>query len=288
MHCVITGGSQGLGLAIAHELVKEDVRVTLISRRMEALREAKLSFPKGAKVNLIAADVTDRTSTAAAIKEAHELEPINWLFCCAGAAKPGLFVEQDLADHEQGWQLNYQGVVNTAQPALRLMIRDQVDDGRIILIGSTLSCMGMIGYSQYAPTKHAIKGLAECLRQELLPHDIRVHCYLVGTIDTPGYQQENATKPPITQEIEGAESSNLKGCSPADRAKALLAGIRKEQFLITSDWLNDIFRVSTQGTSPHNHWTLDWFYLLLSWIILPLFRIHADRLVKRNTHKKRE
>lgn len=101
------------------------------------------------------------------------------------------------------------------------MINNNVNDGRIIMVSSTLGLMGMIGYSQYCPTKYAIRGLAECLRQEFLPYGIGISVYFVSTIHSPGFEQENRTKPSITKLLEDGESSDA---SPQTRARTLIEG----------------------------------------------------------------
>ena len=93
-------------------------------------------------------------------------------------------------------------------------------------MGSTLSCMGFIGYAPYAPGKHALKGayllflrlmiysinarsntgLAETLRSELLLYGIGVHIFFPPTMPTPGFENEQKTKPKITMEIESGDS----------------------------------------------------------------------------------
>ena len=89
------------------------------------------------------------------------------------------------------------------------------------MVSSTLGLMGMIGYTQYAPTKFALRGLAECLRQELIPYGIKTSIYFVSTIKSPGYEKENLTKPNITKLIEDGDSSDS---SPEARARTLLKG----------------------------------------------------------------
>jgi 3-dehydrosphinganine reductase len=101
------------------------------------------------------------------------------------------------------------------------MIADQIRDGRIVMVASTLGLMGLIGYAQYSPTKFAIRGLAECLRQEFLPYGIGVSVYFVSTIHSPGYEAENKTKPKITRMIEDGEASDA---SPKARAAQLMKG----------------------------------------------------------------
>ena len=101
------------------------------------------------------------------------------------------------------------------------MIRKNVKNGRIVMVSSTLGLLGMIGYSQYSPTKFALRGLAECLRQELIPYGIKTSIYFVSTIKSPGYEKENLTKPIITKMIEDGDSSDP---SPKARAKTLIRG----------------------------------------------------------------
>ena len=93
--------------------------------------------------------------------------------------------------------------------------------GRLVLVSSTLGLMGLIGYSSYAPTKFALRGLAETLRQELIPFEIKTHIYYVTTIKSAGYATENETKPEITKIIEGSEDSDS---NPLVRARTLLNG----------------------------------------------------------------
>ncbi len=203
--------------------------------------------------------------------------PAEFVFICAGMAKPGFFIEQELSDFDKGINLNYLGAVYTAHSAAHQMVSEHVQ-GRIIFVSSTLGLMGMIGYSQYAPTKYAIRGLAECLRQEFQLYDIKVHVYFVATIETPGYAEENKTKPEITKAIEGSDTSDK---TPKSRAISLLDGIKKDQFMITSDWATDLFRANALGSSQCNFWPKDLFLLFLGWLIIPLWRMYSDYLVRK-------
>lgn len=198
-----------------------------------------------------------------------------------GSAKPGFFLEQSLEDFEDGMRLNYLGTLYTVKIAAERMVECGVK-GHLVMISSTVGLMGLVGYSQYSPTKFAIRGLAECLRQELLPHAIQTHVYFVATIESPGYEEENKRKPAITKEIEGADNSDK---SPESRAKILLTGIRKGQFMITSDMTTDLFRVSAIGIAPRNNVILDFFLMLVSWIALPIWRMYADYIVRRQKAK---
>ena len=62
--------------------------------------------------------------------------------------------------------------------------------GSVVFVSSVLGLFGLVGYSQYVPTKYAIRGLAESLRNELKAYGINVHCYFPATILTPGFEEE--------------------------------------------------------------------------------------------------
>lgn len=70
-------------------------------------------------------------------------------------------------------------------------------------------------------TPFALTGLAECLRSEFQLYDISIHAYFPGTILSPGYQEENKTKPAVTKKLEGPESDGL---TPEQCARGLLKG----------------------------------------------------------------
>lgn len=115
---MVTGGSSGLGKAIAKQLLSESCKVTIVARRQEVLDEAMKELKAISKdITTISADVTDHKSAEQMIDKAAELQgsTIDGLFCCAGAAEPGFFVEQEPTVFERGMRLNYLGAVNCAQ-----------------------------------------------------------------------------------------------------------------------------------------------------------------------------
>jgi short chain dehydrogenase len=132
-------------------------------------------------------------------------------------------------------------------------MRDAQVKGKIVLVSSLVGFCGLIGYSQYAPMKHAIRGLAETLRSELILHDISVHCYFPATILTPGFETEQKTKPEPLMKIEEADAP-LK---PEVCAKKLVQGVSNGNFFITSDLQTDLFRAACSGVQPGNGWLLD-------------------------------
>jgi NAD(P)-dependent dehydrogenase (short-subunit alcohol dehydrogenase family) len=116
---LITGGSSGLGKEIARQLLSQGASVTIIARRLEQLKEAKAELQssecKGSRLEIVSADVTDVKSSESMLKEAESLQksPVDYVFCCAGAAIPGFFVEQDPSVFAKQMNLNYLGAINT-------------------------------------------------------------------------------------------------------------------------------------------------------------------------------
>jgi len=140
--------------------------------------------------------------------------------------------------------------------------------------------MSMIGYSTYSPGKHALRGLAETLRSELILYDSTVHIMFPGNIDSPGYIEENRLKPKITLEIESTD----KPTAPEVLANVLVQGVQRGDFHIAPDMLANIFRSSTIGATPHHNILLDGLYAVIGWIGLPLWRRGVDSTVLQ--HRK--
>ncbi|GAK66028.1 oxidoreductase [Moesziomyces antarcticus] len=317
----ITGGSQGLGLALAELLAAKGANVTICSRTESKLREAVEQVKAAAKssqqrIEYVAADV----STFEGAKEAIASRDVvpDTVFCCAGGAKPGFFLEQTESDFEQGMKTDYWTCLATAhvstfralqlktssvsprlhpdrsltlpssslhnlerQAAANAMARNKVVDGKIVLVSSLLGFTGLIGYSQYAPMKYAIRGLAETLRSELLLYGISVQAYFPASILSPGFEQENKTKPKVTLEIEEGDSP----LTPEQCAKGLVKGVERGHFFITTDFNSELFRVAALGSAPTNSAVLDRALALISWIAIPIWRSFvADRAVKK--HRK--
>ncbi|KAI9600805.1 hypothetical protein H4Q26_000598 [Puccinia striiformis f. sp. tritici PST-130] len=125
--------------------------------------------------------------------------------------------------------------------------------GSIVLTSSVLGFFAIPGYSAYTAIKHAIRGLAESLRIEFLLYNINVHCYFPATIYSPGFEEEQKSKPELTKIIEGAD----EGLTPEDCALRLVRGIEKGHVMITSDPIGHLFRNSMRGMSPVSNYILD-------------------------------
>ncbi|OBZ70022.1 3-ketodihydrosphingosine reductase TSC10 [Grifola frondosa] len=290
-HCYVTGGSSGTGLALAILLTKKGADVSIVARNEERLQKALAELEKVRqtpnqilKAYSFSVD-TESGATAAldAACEAHGGQSPDATFLCAGKSTPGYFVEQDEASLRQGMDETYWAQAFSALAAAKHMVR-QRSKGKIVFVSSVLGYMSIIGYSPYSPGKFAIRGLAETLQSEMMLYGIDVHICFPCTIFTPSYVEENRIKPKVTLKIEETDS----GDTPETVAAGILRGVQKGRFHITYNFLGDVFRASTCGSSPRNSYFIDLVYGLIGYIALPIWRLTVDSTVRsfRQEHQE--
>ena len=222
-HALITGGSSGLGLALAAELLKQGAAVTLLARDRARLSDAHAALSRdGAKIRALSCDVTDPAAMQDAAKEAERsLGPVDLAIACAGAARPGRFETLPEGVFADQMALNYGGSLNLARAVLpKMRSRGR---GRLLLISSAAGLIGLPGHAAYAPSKFAVRGLAQALRFECLPDGVPVSCAFPPDIDTPGLAAEKPHTPPELSAI-----SHRAGVMKPDRcARRILTGLAR-------------------------------------------------------------
>ena len=150
--------------------------------------------------------------------------PIGLLVAGAGMVVPGFFRAQPADAFRRSIEVNYLGAVHLVHAALPHM----PPGGRVVLIASGAALIGFYGYTSYAPSKFAVRGLAEALRSELRPQGIGVSLVHPPDTDTPGYREELRRRPAITSRL--AASGGLMTADAV--AAAILRGIARRQFTI--------------------------------------------------------
>lgn len=226
-HVIVTGGSSGIGLALAETLVRLGSEVTLVARREGPLLEAKAKAAAarpGAKVHVLPLDISDAEAVQAGLTPHLQAHPAQMLINNAGVAMPGRFLEMDPAQYRQQMDINYFGMLHMCQVVVPHLVAQGA--GHVCNVGSLLSVMGIYGYSAYAATKFAMYGFSECLRAELKPLDIRVTMLLPPDTDTPQHAMEIAHLPEETKAIAG----NVKMLSAQQVADACLKGMEAGRF----------------------------------------------------------
>ncbi|MEL6603505.1 MAG: SDR family oxidoreductase [Cyanobacteria bacterium J06614_10] len=232
-HAIISGGSSGIGLAIACQLASQGAAISIIARRESQLQQAKSAIEAARKnadqtALTLSADVSDRTQATQAIETAiQQLGPPTLLVTSAGIAHPGHFQAISPEIFERTMAINYFGTLYCIRAALPAMA--QAGRGQICLISSGAGLIGIYGYSAYCPSKFAVRGLAETLRAELKPMGIGVAIAYPPDTDTPQLTAENKTKPAITKQI----TATAKLWQPEDVARVILNGLEKQAFQIS-------------------------------------------------------
>ncbi len=166
---LVTGGSEGIGRAIAEALVARGSEVTIMARHEEPLRAAAAAI--GAR--WIAGDVgleSDAVAAVAAVVEAHGRLDILVNNAGIGLFKP--LVEMELAELEHVYRTNVYGAFLMAREAARQFIAQ--GSGDLVNISSTSGLRGGRGSTAYSSSKFALRGMTECWRDELRRHDVRV------------------------------------------------------------------------------------------------------------------
>jgi 3-dehydrosphinganine reductase len=227
---LVTGGSSGIGLALAKALVRDGAHVCILARDAARLEEAEAelrALAPGAKVCHVALDVAQGEAIPAAVQRAVEqLGGLDLLLNNAGYAQPGYVDELPDDAYVQMMAVNYFGPMRLSRACLPYFV--QQGAGRIVNVTSMLGFMGTFGYAAYCASKYAISGYTEALRQDVLPFGVRVHLCYPPTTQTPGLERENRDKPPEAWAIEG--KSRVFSCDQV--ASSILRGVRAGKFQI--------------------------------------------------------
>ncbi|ASL47713.1 putative oxidoreductase [Burkholderia sp. AD24] len=177
---VISGGTTGIGLAIARRFVAEGAHVVVFGRRQAQLDEAVERI--GRNVTAIQADATkldDLDRVVAAVKRERGIVDI--------VVSNAALVEQASIDtltpehFDRTFNLNARSPVFLVQKLLPLMTRG----GSIVLVSSAMHVMGIPGHTTYAATKAALRSYARTWAAEFKDRGIRVNTLSPGVTDTP-------------------------------------------------------------------------------------------------------
>lgn len=194
---IVTGGSAGVGRAVAARFARAGDRVGLIARDAEALAEVVADLEAlGATAAAEAADVAD---AAAVFEAAGRLEmalgPADLWINAAMATVFSPFWEMAPEEYRRVTETTYLGFVHGTMAALRSM-RPR-GRGRILQIGSALGYRGIPLQSAYCGAKHAIKGFTEAVRTELLHEGLGISIALIDlpAVNTPQFDWARAKIP---------------------------------------------------------------------------------------------
>jgi len=207
---LVTGGSEGIGRAIAEALTSEGCKVTVTGRREETLRNTAEELG----LDWIAGDVgneTDAIRTVNSVIEKHGRLDILVNNAGYGMFKP--LVDTTLEELKGVYQTNVFGTFLMAREAAQQFIKQ--GSGELINISSTSSLKGSSGRTAYGSSKFALRGMTECWRDELRRHNVRVMLVNPSEVMTnfaakAGVERELSDKKLRPQEIADAIVGALK------------------------------------------------------------------------------
>jgi len=203
----ITGGSSGIGKAMATLLVAHGADVVISARGRKRLEQAKtelevLRVRDDQIIGAVPVDVSNREEVETAAPAITQmLGGLDILVNNAGVAYVDRIEKATPDEYERMMQINYFGMVWTTLAFLP-HFREQ-RTGTIAAVSSTLGIMGVFGYTAYAASKHAVAGFIDCLRQDMLEFGVQVSILFPSDTDTPQFHEENRTKPAETKALAG-------------------------------------------------------------------------------------
>jgi NAD(P)-dependent dehydrogenase (short-subunit alcohol dehydrogenase family) len=181
---LITGGSRGLGLAIARELGSLGARVIIAARDADELERARQDLEsRGVHVSVIPRDLTNRDEARSLVEDAVALYGrLDILINNAGIIQVGPVQHMEIADFESAMDLHFWAPLETIRTALPVMRRQ--GGGRIVNVSSIGGKIGVAHLVPYCASKFALTGLSSGLRAELARDGIVVTTVIPGLMRT--------------------------------------------------------------------------------------------------------
>lgn len=232
---VISGGSSGIGFAIAKQFVKRGGSVILLARQVDKLTHCQQKLQTLCNldeqfVEFCSVDLCDFDAVQAALRPVMEKHGApDYAIHSAGVVYPAVFEKTGIDRFHWMMNTNYFAAVNLFQIMVPLMKARK--SGHLVAMGSAASFLAIWGYSAYNGSKFAIRGLCDTLRSELKPYNVQVSIVFPPDTDTPQLAYENQFKPKITQEIAGT----IQPLSADFVAEKIIEGIIKKKYMIIPD-----------------------------------------------------
>ncbi|MFK0163916.1 SDR family oxidoreductase [Rhizobium sp. NPDC090279] len=208
MHIIVTGGSSGIGLAVAKLYAARGYRVSLLARdpaRLEAARAEITSLPgvDGASIRAASVDVASAAQTAEAMELCEaSFGPCDILIASAGIVEPRAFDKMPASVFDEQISINFLGTANAVRAVYKGMKSRR--SGRIMMISSGAALIGIFGYTAYCASKSALAGFAEALIAEAATSAVQISiCFPPDTL-TPQYLREISLRPREAELLMGS------------------------------------------------------------------------------------
>jgi 3-hydroxybutyrate dehydrogenase len=224
-HALVTGGSRGIGRAVAAALSQAGATVTVLGRDQATLAKA---VAQGDAAGFVVADVTDAAAVGGGISQAAaQRGPVDILVANAGGAESAPFAKADPEQFRRMFELNVMGSVHAIRAVLDGMVARRY--GRIVAVASLGGLKGYAYVSAYCAAKHAVVGLVRALASETATTGVTVNAVCPGYTDTDMVRESAAriaakTGRPAEEAVAAMVRSNPLGrlITPDEVAGAVL------------------------------------------------------------------
>lgn len=187
----------------------------------------------------------------------------------------------------QQMDINYWAAVYLAHPVLQSWLSptstSKGTERHLIFTCSVLALYPIVGYATYSPAKAAMRNLCDALQQEVLLYgeDVKIHTVFPGTILSPGFKNENLTKPDITFELEKDDPEQ----TPDEVASLAIKGLEKGEYMIMVNFLGQAMRSQMWSGMTKNNWLWDTLLTYVTALAWPFIRMDLDHKVRRFAKK---
>jgi 3-oxoacyl-[acyl-carrier protein] reductase len=181
---IVTGGSRGIGAAIAGVLAEHGAAVVVSARDADRLERAVRELEeRGASALGVVADAGKREDTDRLVEAARtRFGRLDLLVNNAGITRDGLLIRMKDDDWDRVMETNLRGAFLMTRAAAKVMVRQR--SGRIVNIASTAGAMGSAGQANYSAAKAGLIGLTKSTARELAHWGILVNAVAPGLIET--------------------------------------------------------------------------------------------------------
>jgi 3-dehydrosphinganine reductase len=256
-HALVTGGSEGIGFALARRMAMSGARVTLLARdrlKLERARAALEEQVPGALVRVVALDVADAALVRSTLPSALGDAALDILVNNAGVSRPGQFLEISNEAFRRQIDVNFWGAVEVTRALLPRLGASPY--AHIVNIGSVSSVVATVGHPAYAASKFALYGFSDSLRAELAPLGVRVSIVLPPETTTKMLDEERAH---LTMAALALQRTAGR-LSPDTVARAILRGMAAGKFEIIPGILARAtvlaFRMFPSGVRAYADWVV--------------------------------
>jgi 3-dehydrosphinganine reductase len=272
-HAIVTGGSSGIGKATARLLAQEGAHVSIIARNRDRLEQALSEIESqrrhpGQRLAAQAVDLAGWEGTERAVSAlTADGYPADLLINAAGYCHPGYFEDLPVEVFRESMDVDFFGTVHPTKAVVPQMIARR--KGHIVNFSSVAGFQAIFGFTAYSPTKYAVSGFSEALRQEMMRYGVHVSVVYPPTTLTPGLVRENKLKPVECAMVEG----QVKPHTAEEVARSVVRGIKRRQRYILPGLDTRFYFFAAH---------------LPKWLVAPLEWYLIDRVIAQSSRERRQ